>query len=450
MRQYRSTTLVVGAGLPGIVASYALAERGYQVVLLDSAPAVGGLLRSYQYDGFSYDYGTHFASRTGIPDLDNILFGGFESEWLEFPSLKAANFWNGVLNESSDNPDLNTLGQDCHNHCLAELLSAQGWMDEKAPDNARQYLQAEYGPLLIEKFFDPVFQKFIGRTSEQLHHQANQLFNLRRFAVLDPSATTELKSSKRFDAKVSFHHRDHFNGHRTSLYPRSGGIGRWIDQLRSKLEFAGVHIVTGSGVEHIELSGNQVSKVFSKGFVINPTNIFWSGAPAIFCKLAGIPLGCKQLEMRSTILVGLECDSPFLSDCQYCTVFDTSYEAFRITLYDNFRSSTEETGRYAASVEFMIEPSRISATNWVHLAEMEMRRMRLIDVNTRVLSRHQKVISNGFPIQTNEALKNLAEQGKLVGQFENVHLIGRASGESWFLNDLIKRTYALVVHAYNT
>lgn len=445
MRENRSTQLVVGAGVPGIVASYVLAERGFQVVLLDSAPEIGGLLRSYDFEGFSYDYGTHFANRTGIPKLDNILFGGFEKEWIEFPCLKAANFWNGVLNEANDNPNLNTLARDGHDHCLTELLSAPGWLDEKTADNARQYLIAEYGPTLIDKFFDPVFQKFTGRTSEQLHHQANQLFNLRRFAVLDPSATLELKRSERFDAKVSFHHRDHFTGNRTSLYPRSGGIGRWIDQLRSKLEMAGVQIITGAGVEHIELSGDQVTKVSSGKFETHPKNVFWAGAPAILCKLAGIALECKQSEMRSTILVGLECDSPFLSDCQYCTVFDPSFEAFRVTLYDNFREAGQDLGRYAASVEFIIEPARISAKDWMHLAEMEMRRMGLIAVKAKVFSRHQKVISNGFPVQTNQAVANLAEQVELVRQFENVRLIGRASGEGWFLNDLIKNTYALAM-----
>jgi len=443
MREHRSTTLVVGAGLPGIVASYVLAERGHQVVLLDSAPAIGGLLRSYEFEGFSYDYGTHFASRTGIPELDNILFGGFESEWLEFPCLKAANFWNGVLNESSDNPDLNTLGRDCHNHCLAELLSAPGWLDEKAPDNARQYLLAEYGPILIEKFFDPVFQKFIGRTSEQLHHQANQLFNLKRFAVLDPSATTELKRSERFNAKVSFHHRDHFDGHRTSLYPRSGGIGGWIDQLRSKLEIVGVQIITGSRIKHIEYSSRQVIKVSLGDLEIYPKKVFWSVAPAIFCKLAGIALEHKPTAMRTTILVGLECDSPFLSACQYCTVFDSNYEIFRVTLYDNFRERLGVSSRYASSVEFMIEPDRVSTADWMYVAEIEMRRMGFIDVKANVLSRHQKVIPNGFPVQTNAEIYAHSQQVKTVRSVENVHLIGRASGDGWFLTDLVSKAYSL-------
>lgn len=445
MKGDRSTQLVVGAGLPGIAASLALAGRGDDVVLLDSAPEIGGLLRSYEVEGFSYDYGTHFANRTGIAELDEFLFGGFESEWIDFPALRAGNFWNGVLNEANDNPDLNTLGRDGHDRCLAELLTAPGWVGDETPEDARQYLFAEYGPSLIEGFFDPVFKKFTGLTSDGLHHQANQLFNLRRFAVLDPSATLELKRSARFDAKVSFHHRDHFAGHRTCMYPRSGGVGRWIEQLGSKLEKAGVKVVAGVGIERIEVSDGRVTKVSAGDLEVVPRNVFWAGAPAVFCKLAGMALEGKRPEIRATVLAGLECDKPFLSDCQYCTVFDPGFEAFRVTLYDNFRGGGAGLGRHAASVEFMIDPARIPSHDWSLLAETEMRRMGLIEEGAKVTARHEKVVANGFPVQTNEAVAGLAQQVEAVREFENVRLIGRASGEGWFLDGLIRRAYAVAM-----
>jgi protoporphyrinogen oxidase len=441
MRGGPTTQLVVGAGLPGIAASLALAGRGDEVVLLDSAPEIGGLLRSYEVDGFFYDYGTHFANRTGIAELDEFLFGGFESEWIEFPALRAGNFWNGVLNEANDNPDLNTLGRNGHDRCLAELLTAPGWGGDKTPEDARQYLLAEYGPSLVDRFFDPVFKKFTGLTSHSLHYQANQLFNLRRFAVLDPSATLELKRSARFDAKVSFHHRDHFAGHRTCMYPQAGGIGKWIEQLGSKLEKAGVRVVAGMGIEHIEVSDGRVTKVCAGDLVVVPQNVFWAGAPTVFCKLVGIALEGKRPEFRATVLAGLECNRPFLSNCQYCTVFDPEFEAFRVTLYNNFRGGGARLGRHTTTVEFMIDPARIHSQDWSFLAEVELRRMGLIESGAEVIARHEKAIFNGFPVQTNEMVLGLARQVEAIKQFNNVHLIGRASGEGWFLDSLIKNAY---------
>ena len=251
------TFVVVGAGLPGIAASLALANAGREVVLIDSAPEIGGLLRSYEVDGFAFDYGTHFANRTGIADLDELLFGSIEGEWLEFPVLRAGNVWNGTINSISDNPDLNSLGPERHDRCLAELLAAPGWRGQREPDNAREFLTAEYGPALVAGFFDPVLKKFTGRFPESLHHRANLLFNLKRFAVLDASATRELKCSERFDGRVAYHHRDHFEGHRPCLYPSRGGIGRWIEQLERKLRSAGVRILTGARIERIVTSDGK-------------------------------------------------------------------------------------------------------------------------------------------------------------------------------------------------
>jgi len=123
--------VVVGAGLPGIVSALTLAGKGHQCVLLEAAPDIGGLLRSYEVDGETFDFGTHFANLTGIDELDRLLFGGREDAWVEYPVLLAGNFWNGQLNEVSENPDLNSVSQAIHYRCLAELLSAPGWHGKK-------------------------------------------------------------------------------------------------------------------------------------------------------------------------------------------------------------------------------------------------------------------------------------------------------------------------------
>jgi protoporphyrinogen oxidase len=439
MRNSSSRDVVVGAGLPGIATSLALAKAGREVLLLDSAPGIGGLLRSYDVEGFSFDYGTHFANRTGIEGLDDLLFGGFESEWREFPFLKAGNFWNGKLNESSDNPDLNTLGQEKHDRCLSELLVAQGWQCDSPADNAREFLVAEYGPYLVEAFFDPVFRKFTGLSSESLHHQANLLFNLKRFAVLDPDATTELKGSTRYDAKVSYHHRDHFKGHKPCFYPNEGGIGRWIEQLEEKIHQSGIKLITNANIESVSIADGKINKLVFDRNETNVDELFWGVAPAIFCKLAGIRIEGSKPAVRSTVLVGVETDKPFETDCHYFTVFDDNFKSFRVTFYDNFRST--HPGRHAATVEFMVEPREVQSIDWQVLAESELRRMGVLGTGTTVLARHHKIVANGFPVQTNATIAGLATQSQIVKGFTNVHLVGRGSGEGWFLDGLVRNAY---------
>lgn len=433
--------VVVGAGLPGIAAALALAERGQRCVLLEAAPEIGGLLRSYDVDGYTYDFGTHFANHTGVADLDRLLFGGSEGDWKDYPFLAAGNFWNGKLNEGSDNPDLNSLSRESHYRCLGELLSAPGWHGPGDPENAEEFLVAEYGQSLVNLFFDPVLEKLTGKRAGALHHRANLLFNLKRFAVLDEFATGELKKSERFDSRVAFHHRNGFKGHRPCLYPRAGGIGCWIEQLEEKLKSAGVEVKTNARIERVDVSTGRVTALSVDGGTIGTEALFWSAAPAIFCRLAGMNVVTPRPEFRSTVLAGLVFDRKFASECHYVTVLDPELSAFRVTLYENFRTPKRDC--YGASVEFMVAPDGIGARDWARVAEDEMRVMGLCEDGAVLKSQHVKVVPTGFPVQSNESVASLVELAREARRFGNVHLIGRAGGEGWFLDGLIRQSYEL-------
>lgn len=440
MASEKHSVIVVGAGLPGITASLALAKSGSDVTLIDSEPTIGGLLRSYEVDGFIFDFGTHFASYTGVDEIDELLFGVNESEWVKFPVLRAGNFWNGILNSASENPDLNTLGTERHNQCLADMLLSTGWHEARNPSNAQEYLLAEYGQHLVAEFFDPVFKKLTGLSSKTLHFNANLLFGLKRFAVLDAQATLELKCSNRYDLRVAFHHRDHSPHHKESLYPRAGGIGKWVEQLEDKLRTSGVQVITSARIEKIEIDDNRVKGLVLDGAELELDSLIWGVSPEQFCKLAEIQIASAKPSNRSSVLVGLEFDQNFLTDCHYVTIFDTKFAAFRITFYSNF--STHLLGRYGATVEFLVDPDEVSNCDWTLLAESEMRKLGVVSDRANVKSRHEKIIWNSFPIQSNESIAATATQVKRIQDYSNVRLIGRSSGNGWLLNDLITNAYS--------
>lgn len=431
--------VVVGAGLPGIVAALTLAGKGHHCVLLEAAPNIGGLLRSYEVDGETYDFGTHFANLTGIDELDRLLFDDREDAWVEYPVLLAGNVWNGQLNEVSENPDLNSVSQEIHYRCLAELLSAPGWQGSNKPENAQEFLISEYGKKLVDVFFNPVLQKFTGKTANALFYKANLLFNLKRFAVLDLLATDELKMSSKFDSRVAFHHRNDYKFHRPCLYPKSGGIGRWIEVLESKLTIAGVDVRTNAHIESVDIVDHNINELIVDGQSIGVKNLLWSAAPATFCRLAGQDIGTVKPEFRSTILVGLVFDRKFLTDCHYITVFDPNFHSFRITLYNNFRLI--ETNFFTATVEFLVSPEKIDSLDWMSVAVDEMMKMGLCNSGAIIKKHHIKIISNGFPVQSNQSIENMDEHLKKVKAFKNLHLIGRAGGEGWFLDGLIRQAY---------
>ncbi len=61
--------IVVGAGIAGLSAAYRLQESGHDVVVLEEAPRVGGIIRSERVDGYLLEHGPHsIQSRTPLID----------------------------------------------------------------------------------------------------------------------------------------------------------------------------------------------------------------------------------------------------------------------------------------------------------------------------------------------------------------------------------------------
>ncbi|MDE1032431.1 hypothetical protein OS099_23985, partial [Escherichia coli] len=71
-----------------------------------------GLLGYFKSErGIKYDQGTHLASKTGVTEIDEILFGtkNFSAEWSRFPFLNAGNYFAGVWNTKTQVADIRHL-----------------------------------------------------------------------------------------------------------------------------------------------------------------------------------------------------------------------------------------------------------------------------------------------------------------------------------------------------
>ena len=66
MTTENKTVVVVGAGMAGLTASAYLAREGYRVLLLDKNDRVGGLVNTFDRDGFSFDAGPRAFVNSGI------------------------------------------------------------------------------------------------------------------------------------------------------------------------------------------------------------------------------------------------------------------------------------------------------------------------------------------------------------------------------------------------
>src|SRR5215813_5454710 len=69
MSKSRQRALVLGAGISGLTAGRALQDLGYDTVVLEACPSIGGLTRTVKVGDFCFDYTGHFLhlARYGTP-----------------------------------------------------------------------------------------------------------------------------------------------------------------------------------------------------------------------------------------------------------------------------------------------------------------------------------------------------------------------------------------------
>ena len=84
MSKSNNRTVIVGGGLSGLTAAAYLSREGHDVLLLEKNERCGGLLNSFNRDGFTFDAGARAILNAGIvrPMLREL---GIELELLESP-----------------------------------------------------------------------------------------------------------------------------------------------------------------------------------------------------------------------------------------------------------------------------------------------------------------------------------------------------------------------------
>tara|TARA_Y100000768_G_scaffold387957_1_gene381178 strand:- start:201 stop:2579 length:2379 start_codon:yes stop_codon:yes gene_type:complete len=157
---------VIGAGLTGLVTSYELKKKGFDVEIIEQSNQVGGLAKSIKINNKDVDLGPHIYHS---PDQDIIDY------WKkEFPKLMhqrdhwAKNFKNGKFYDYPISREfINSLGKETANKINNEIKN----VDKKKLKEARNYYDYTLnlaGPTLQEMFFTVYPEKVWGVSTKKL------------------------------------------------------------------------------------------------------------------------------------------------------------------------------------------------------------------------------------------------------------------------------------------
>ena len=444
----RKTVVVVGSGIAGILSAILLEKKFEKIYLLDKEDHIGGLLSSYKIDErIEFDQGAHFLRDTGLPDLDDILYGHMSPEkWLTIGNLRGGNYFLAQLNEQSPFLDTRLLPEELYQKGMMQLLSAE----EKPAvfENLEDFLKHTFGDTFTNTIFHSLAKKFLGSDLRELAPGSIGLIALltRRIIGFTPAITRELKKSSLFDKKLAFHSNAEGSSRLKNYYPKKGGIGLWVEEMEEKLACLGVEILRNSLVKKISHSNNQVqSVVLNDGFVLDCDQLIWT-APVyqyIQCCQITPPFQAEPPTRLITSLYHFIYDQPFLTDLFYLICIDPEMPAFRITLYSNIQGVWEGEG-YRLTVEVLSQDAP-NLENTSKQVQEDLKTMGIVAQDAKIIFQHSDILYQTFPVPTPRFIQDAQRQLTFAQEhFKNVLFLGKNIGSTWFMQEVLTETYHAV------
>ncbi len=427
-----SKTVVVGAGIAGITAAYFARKKGDDVILLELEECAGGLLKSETNHFGSFDYGTHIATVIGILELDSFLFSdSFIVDSNCFDVTKSGSYFFDTLSEISPFVNTTNLPAEILNPGYIELLSHQ---DGSVVDLESAFI-SHYGETLYHHVFKPVAIKFFGSKVAEVSASAMSFFDLNRTVAFDRGVSDRLKSIDCYNHKLGYHYPT--KGVK-KYYPRTGGIGFWVETLLQQAISAGVEFFPKTSVKKLVCSYNKVVGVETNSGYFNCGKLLWTLPSAFLSKLIPVKTNVRRPEFRNTCLFDFVFDKPLNSDCIYINVHQPGLYSGRITLYQNL---SPDNSFLACTVECLgdndLDYSVLSSAIMIELLKMG-----LIGPEHNCLFEKIRPVKSGFPLITTEMIaanKSLEEELRLKAS--NLTFLGRSPGRAFFMSDILSQAY---------
>ncbi len=421
---FSGPVVIVGGGVAGLVTAHLLTEAGAKVVVIEKFERVGGLARSYQYDGFVFDLGPH-RFHTENPNIKTYLDRVLGNNTTAFPRASEVFFEGSYYRWPLHPKNLVQLPLPLAVKSAFDL--AVNGRKVYGNDNFEDYVLKQYGPTLYENFFKGYSIKFLGIHPKQTHPDWAKV-GINR-AIIDDKLQmqnlTQLAKSTLLQfnkAEINF------------IYPKGGGLQVTWDIVAEKIKAKGGRILTNTGARLAGGNG-RIEAVYAGSERIEPSMVIWT---------APITLACDQLNIErpdlpylSTLFYNVMLEEEVQRKYQWCYYGADDIVFSRVSTPKYFADDTVPNARAAG---LCVEVTcREGDERWLHAERLtdwvvdDLIKVGMITSRRKVHDVRVERVANTYPIYHSRYPTELEKARKGLAQYENLQLAGR-TGMFWYNN----------------
>lgn len=242
---HTSSITVLGAGLSGLSYSYGKIIKGYNITAIEKEGEIGGLMRTFNFNNFLFDFGPHIFRSKDVKVLKfvkGILNNNYHSIVSNPAIFKYGKFLDSVIPVITYK-NVKHLPKNIRERAIREI---------KGLNNARKNPDlSDFKTCIISQIGETLYWEFFGEYS-------------RKWWGIDPEKLSSDLAPKniRFNKEKSYGHiTTNFEKPKEEIYPIEGGIFKIIEGLTSGImKFSG-RIITNCKVIGLETDGEIIKSI---------------------------------------------------------------------------------------------------------------------------------------------------------------------------------------------
>ncbi len=419
---FEGPVVVVGGGVAGLVTAHLLAERGARVVVIEKCAEVGGLARSFTYDGFVFDIGPH-RFHTENPNIRTYLDRMLKGNATLFPRRSEVYFQGKYYRWPLHPKNLVQLPVPLAVKSAVDL--AVNGRKTYGNDNFEDYVLRQYGPTLYEHFFKGYSIKFLGIHPKETHPDwakvginraiIDDKLQMQNLAQLAKSTFLQFQK-----AEIDF------------MYPKGGLHVTW-QRVSAALQALGGRILTSTSAR-LEAVGDRIEAVYAGDERIEPSVVIWTAPLTLACKQLDISV--PNLPYLATLIFNVLVRGDGPREYQWCYYGADDIIFSRASIPKFFSDDTCPPGTTGYCLEVTC---REGDERWRHAERLtdwvvaDLIRVGLVTNRKDVIDVHVERVPETYPIYHKDYPAQLDRARRSLQKYENLQLAGR-TGMFWYNN----------------